>query len=321
MPLFWDPTSSPQHVTEQSSLSDPFAPTRQSGLEWPAMSVQPSIGQAISFDTPAMTSFPLQSPHPRPSSAIPLGSNVPSVPGPQLPSTSLVPSLIYSSPIRPMVRSTSRPSKPRSKQTPSTVKRKDSADPSSSRSGTPSPVDNFPAVSGLALRRSNTTGTARPSSVHSSLNGLETLGRRNSVSQISRTSSPLKRAGKTPLGSISEHTSRTRASVILTIDENGRARTERRNVANDPTKSIREKYPGLYDSDSSEEESDATEHGMASFTFAKGEERRSKAVKLDPPVEGLDGLSIPRSSSSASLRGAVTPVSYTHLTLPTIYSV
>ncbi|KAK5132381.1 hypothetical protein LTR08_009152 [Meristemomyces frigidus] len=120
--------------------------------------------------------------------------------------------------------------------------------------------------------------------------------------------SPLKRVGKAPLGSISEHKSRPRPSVILTVDENGNARTENACIAESPTTSIRDRYPGLFDSDTSDDESDGEQPPScsASFTFAKGEDRRSKAARLDGPVENLDGIDILRSSSRASNKG-VTP--------------
>ncbi|KAK5122637.1 hypothetical protein LTR85_003900 [Meristemomyces frigidus] len=302
--LLWDQTGSPVCFPQQRPLEDPFAPGLDQGGAWPQHSPQAG-GQPVAFETPAMVSFPVQPPHPRPSSAVMLRSNVPPLLAPQSTSASLDPSLIYSSPIRPVVQysSQTRPNL----VTPAT-KRKDSAAPNQARASK-SPTDTTPSFTGPGLRRSNTTGTARPNSVQYSTASADLLGRSNSASHMPRTASPLKRIGRAPLGSISEYKPTMRASVILTVDENGNARTETRRADDSPTRSIRERYPGLFDSDTSDDESDTSEQApsrSASFTFAKGEDRRSKAARLDPPVENLEGIDLPRSSSRASNK-SVTP--------------
>ncbi|KAK5703736.1 hypothetical protein LTR97_002749 [Elasticomyces elasticus] len=305
--LLWDQMGGPATgVPHQHSLDDPFAPGMQQNMAWPAPLPLSGPVQAMSFDTPAMASFPVQPPHPRPMSAANMHTGFTHSTPMASTSASLDPSLIYSSPIRPIVRPTSRASKGK---TP--AKRKDSAMTDKSQSASISPVISEPAVNGPVLRRSNTTGIARPSTAQSTANLLETMNRSSSFTQVPRTASPLKRVGRAPLGSISEHKPRHRASVILTVDENGIARTETRPAEDSPTRSIRERYPGLFDSDSSDDddESETSEQPPsrnASFTFVKGEERRAKAARLDPPVEGLEGLSIPRSSSRASNK-SVTP--------------
>lgn len=317
--LLWAQTQSPVGVAQHSPLEDPFAPGMSDGGTWAQPSPQTSNGQSAMFETPAMVSFPVQAPHPRPSSAVQLGSHTPAQMLPAASSASLDPSLIYSSPMRPVVRSSDRAGKPKPEsiarsnnrsskarlepKDPDT-KRKDSTASSQTRDSI-SPLGAAPAFTGPGLRRSNTTGATVPKGVHPFTSSAEDLSRSNSVTQVPRTASPLKRAGRTPLGSISEYKPRQQASVILTVDENGNARTETRRVDDSPTKSIRDRYPGLFDSDSSDDESDTSEQPpsrSASFTFGKGEERRPKAARLDPPVENLEGIDLPRSSSRGSIK-------------------
>lgn len=303
MQLLWDQTEGPVSFPQQGPyLEDPFAPG-QNGA-WLQPSPQQG-GQAAAFETPAMVSFPVQPPHPRPSSARPQQGNTPPQPAPQSTSASLDPSLIYSSPMRPVVRSTFSTRK--ELVTPAT-KRKDSAAFYQNRDSK-SPTDTTPSFTGSGLRRSNTTGAARSKSAQISTAAADIPGRSSSVSNMPRTASPLKRIGRVPLGSISEYKPSHRPSVVLTVDANGNARTETRRADDSPTKSIRERYPGLFDSDTSDDESDTSEQvpsRSASFTFAKGEDRRSKAARLDPPIENLEGIDLLRSSSRASNK-SVTP--------------
>ncbi|KAK1810273.1 hypothetical protein LTR12_015380 [Friedmanniomyces endolithicus] len=300
--LLWDHMGTPMTtLPQQSSLEDPFAPAMQHNPPWSGQL------QAMSFETPAMASFPVQPLHGQPMSTAAMDNRLvhrtPVVPI----SAGLDPSLIYSSPLRPTAQSGSRSSKGRLEKC--HVKRKDSAMTSTSHTASISPVHSEPAIFEPGLYRSNTTGPARPSSAQSTANLLETLNRSSSFTQTPRTASPLKRIGRNQLGSISEHKPRHRASVILTVDENGIARTETTRAEQSPTRSVRDRYPGLFDSDTSDDESDTSEQPpsrSASFTFIKGEERRTKAARLDPPIENLEGLSIPRSSSRASNK-SVTP--------------
>lgn len=302
--LLWDNISTPAPFPQHMPLDDPFAPGTPVG-PWPQHSPYVPAAQPGVFQTPAMPSFPTQAPQQRPASASAHPSHVPAQPMQPIPSTSLDPSLIYSSPIRPVVHSGSRQGKTRPGSVVPVTKRKDSAVPQPNLL----PADGLHAFAGPGLLRSNTTGPSRPKSSNSSGSASDSLSRSSSTIQPSRTASPLKRAGRLPLGSISERKPRPRPSVILTVDENGNARTETRPVEHSPTKSIRERYPGLFDSDTSDDDSDTSEQPPsrdASFTFAKGEGRKIKAARLEPPVENLEGIDLPRSSSRASNKG-VTP--------------
>lgn len=308
--LLWEQTTSPQMYNQQAMLDDPFAPATSASMGWSPMPVHQSNAQSVAFDTPAMNNFPVQAPMQRPASAAPVAPNPTTQPPSVSTSTGVDPSLVYSSPVRPILQSAPRQTKARTNANKSNAARKDSANVDHQRSETATSADAIiTPVSKSELRCSNTTGTVRPSSAHPTMGG-ESLSRSKATLQPPRTASPLKRIGKASLGSISEAKKTTpRASVILTIDENGRARTETTKADDDsPEKAMRERYPGLYDSDSSDEESEEEEQTpsrSASFSFAKGEERKSKAAKLDPPVENLEGLSLPRSSSAASMK--VTP--------------
>ncbi|KAF2160953.1 hypothetical protein M409DRAFT_70039 [Zasmidium cellare ATCC 36951] len=310
--LLWEHTASPHVYNQQSMLDDPFAPATTGAMGWPAMPIQQNNGQPVAFDTPVMSSFPVQAPMQRPASAAPMANNQTPQPPPVSTATGVDPSLVYSSPVRPVLQSVPRQVKARNNASKTAAARKDSANVDHQRSETATSADAIiTPVSKSELRRSNTTGTARPSSAHPTVGG-ESLARSNAVLQPPRTASPLKRAGKASLGSISETKKpkpQSRASVILTVDENGRARTQTTQAEDDsPEKAMRERYPGLFDSDSSDDESEEEEQTpsrSASFSFAKGEERKSKAAKLDPPVENLEGLTLPRSSSAASMK--VTP--------------
>lgn len=177
------------------------------------------------------------------------------------------------------------------------------------------------------LQRSNTVSAMRPYTgpVASEPTQQAMLSRSNSAVNLPRRSSPLKRerAGRGSLSSISE-TPRpaVRTSVVLTVDSNGRARTETRLVEHSPTKhtretsvresSMREKYPSLWDESDSETETLSSRSSVrssaqwpsrnSSLTTPRGEERYSKVPKLDPPMEDFENLHLPRSNSSASLR-------------------
>ncbi len=306
--IMWAQAGSPMQRVPSSALDDPFA-LASFDMGWPSAGLQQSNAQAISFDTPAMNSFPVQALHPRPASAMAqTGNNVPSMMSEPV-STSVDPSLLYSSPIRPVVRSTSRSNNARSqaaahhaeigRSTSATHHRTDTLLSSATTSSHTS-----------SLQRSNTTGTTRPRSMHPSMNAVDSLTRSDSVHHITRTASPVKRLGRPPLGSISEGKPRHRTSVILTIDENGRARTETQRAEESPSRSMRDRYPALFDSDSSDDDSDGSDRTPSrpsSFIFDKRDERKAKAARLDPPLENLEGLSIPRSSSAASMKKGVAP--------------
>ncbi|CAK3860917.1 hypothetical protein AC578_8549 [Lecanosticta acicola] len=311
--LLWEQTASPNMYSQQAMLDDPFAPMTSQPKIWPPVSAaQQNNGQQMSFSTPVMNGFQVQQQQAhRPASAAPVAQSQPHLSPPVMTCAVVNPSLVYSSPVRPaMPPVRAHESKPRGAAPRPEPKRKDSGAIDHKRSDTVTSTISAPIPSKPQLRRSNTAGTtSRPQSAHPSV-GSDSLSRSNSVKQPPRTVSPLKRIGKLPLGSISENKkAQLRRSVILTVDgETGLARTETLPPDDSPTKSIRDRYPALFDSDSSDEEGeeeDLTPSRSTSFSFGRSEGRKSKAAKLDPPVENLEGLSIPRSSSSASMK--VTP--------------
>lgn len=305
---FWDAQPSPVDnfaQTQHAMLDDPFGlNAHNQQLPWTpnvATPQQQQGAQSMGFDTPAMNGFAVQQVHSRPPSAAPTTKhNVPSLQPTRSQVTAGVnPSLLYSSPAQSLARDNSRPMKIRPTMEQVDIKRRDSAAPSLT---TPT-SSNRPTQT---LRRCNTMGASRPRSSASSIASNDSLSTSGSLGQAVRSGSPLKRVGITPLDSISEAMKPRvqRPSVVLTIDENGLARAVPQ-ASTSPTKSVRERYPGLFDSDSSDGESNAS-LGPASrnpsFSFTKGEERKPKIARLDTPVENLDGLSLPRSSSSTSLR-------------------
>ncbi|KAK3725436.1 hypothetical protein LTR37_000406 [Vermiconidia calcicola] len=304
--VFWAQADSPIQPAPSATLDDPFAPLASGHIGWPSDGLQQHSAQSVSFDTPIMNSFPVQPPHLRPASAVQRPTNLAVHPVTEASSAGVDPSLLYSSPIRPILRSNSRNKKAQPQA--AATGTKEISDSVRDRSDTIASTTTSRAAS--TLQRSHTTATARPQSMYSLMSAVESLSRSSSFGQLPRTASPVKRFGRPPLGPISEGKPRQRTSVILTVDENGRARTETLRADNSPTRSIRERYPALFDSDSSDAESDGsgdTPSRPSSFIFEKRDERRSKAARLDPPVENLEGLTIPRSSSSASMRKGVTP--------------
>ena len=306
--VLWDQSGSPIQALPQSTLADPFAPTTTSSLDWPMAGSQLGNSQSPNFNTPAMNSFPVQAPQPRPASAVPLSAGFVPSSNTEAVSTGVDPSLLYSSPAHPVVRPKGRAyrAKPQSQMKDS--QNKETVPPAHNRTSTVLSTDTALRGTTANLQRSNTTGTTRPKSANFSLSATESLHRSNSINQVPRTASPVKRFGRPSLGAISEGRPRQRPSVILTVDENGRARTETRRVDDSSTRSIRERYPALFDSDSSEDESDASDRTPSrpsSFIFDKRDERKSKAAKLDPTLENLEGLSIPRSNSAASMKKGI----------------
>ena len=305
--LLWDPATSPGMYAPQTFLEDPFAPATSSSMAWSNHDPQPGNNRAVSFNTPGMRSFSVQASHPLPAPAVPLASNATQAPMLGSNPAGVDPSLVYSSPLRPVEQSNVRSKKPRPIAPLIDTRRRDSGSAEHARSDTVSSVNSLPSNASKALRRSNTTSLARPRSAHPWIGGEDVSVRGHAAPQVPRTSSPLKRIGKPMLGSISETKSRSRTSVVLTVDEFGRARTETRRVEDSPTRSARERYPGLFDSDSSDaesEDSDVTPSHSISYSFTTADGRKPKAAKLDPPIENLEGLSIPRSSSSTSMRVA-----------------
>jgi hypothetical protein len=293
--------NSPIQPIPTTTLDDPFAPATSIDMSWSVPSVHQGNMQNVSFDTPAMDSFPTQALHPRPASAAAAPAPPPQAIGADV-STGVDPSLLYSSPIR---LPPTRAKKSKSQVSLKDSNPKENGTSTHARSDTVSSADTANSRHASNLQRANTTGMTRPKSANFSASVVEAIH-----SHVPRTASPVKRFGRPSLGSISEGRPRLRTSVILTVDENGRARTETKRVEESPTRSIRERYPALFDSDSSDEESDGSEgtpSRPSSFIFDKRDERRTKAAKLDPPVENLEGLSIPRSGSSSSMRKGVPP--------------
>lgn len=245
--VLWAQQTSPQHTfapnTPQPLLADPFAPGAAPMMMWPSMAMQSGVPNMNFQGAPMGSDFPVQAtPQTRPASAIPFVPS--SVPSSVVPSTAGVdPSLVYSSPVRADAEPVSHS---RNNATPASR-----AEPSSATRTTAS------APAKPLLRRSNTTGLLKTSSNLSPLsNAADAIGRSQSSLLPPRVGSPLKRTGK-PLDAISESRKpRARTSVILTIDDSGRARTETRVVdaPDSPTRSARAKYPGLFDTDSSDDE-------------------------------------------------------------------
>ena len=302
--IMWAQTGSPMQPVPSATLDDPFAPSSLD-MSWTSAGYAQSNVQAVSFDTPAMNGFPVYTPQQQPVSTMERPVQPVNAIGMGPVSTAVDPSLLYSSPARPPVRSVSRTNKTRSQASGSYGNEHEQESQTHRRSDTSSSTS---TVTRQSLQRSNTTGTTR--SQRASMTAAESLSRDSSLNHITRTASPVKRMGRPSLGSISEGRPRQRTSVILTVDENGRARTVTQHIDPSPTRSVKDRYPALYDSDSSDAESDGSDDAPSrplSFIFDKRDERRSKAARLDPPIENLEGLSIPRSGSAASMKKGVPP--------------
>ncbi|KAL1302694.1 hypothetical protein AAFC00_003056 [Neodothiora populina] len=177
---------------------------------------------------------------------------------------------------------------------------------------------NSQAASGRPeLQRSNTLTSLRSNPAHAApdMGQSNMLTRSNSAVNLPRRMSPLKRdrMSHVSLSSISETPKPSvRTSIVLTVDSNGRARTETRVVDTSPTKSAREKYPSLWDESDSESETpvvnSTTQWPSRNSSLSQArDERHAKVAKLDPPLEDLENLHLPRSNSSASLASLKTP--------------
>lgn len=156
---------------------------------------------------------------------------------------------------------------------------------------------NSTASSSNTLRGNVRPGLGRANTV----GGFKSSGRGalSAGDQIARTSSPLKRQSQGSLASIPERRKSQRRSVVLTVDENGRASTETKILNNSNPSEPRQKYPSLWDDDSSESSSDddaATRRRHSSFTFGPSNDRSVKAAR----PTSKDVSSIPRSSSASS---------------------
>ncbi|KAH0396192.1 hypothetical protein KCU89_g9557, partial [Aureobasidium melanogenum] len=180
--------------------------------------------------------------------------------------------------------------------------------PSTSGQGSP--------LKGARLQRSNTVGNflkPSPEIVSQASGAASSLGRSNSICNLPRRSSPLKRIARGSLSSIAE-TARpqVRTSVVLTIDANGTARTETRVIEESPSQSkkdsqaIKDKYPNLWDDSDSDSDSTCgnrwpSRHDSLAHANA-GQERSAKMARLDTSSENLEMARLPRSNSTASLK-------------------
>ncbi|KAG9967133.1 hypothetical protein KCU61_g476, partial [Aureobasidium melanogenum] len=180
--------------------------------------------------------------------------------------------------------------------------------PSTSGQGSP--------VKGAGLQRSNTVGNflkPSPEIVSQAPGAASSLGRSNSICNLPRRSSPLKRIARGSLSSIAE-TARpqVRTSVVLTIDANGTARTETRVIEESPSQSkkesqaIKDKYPNLWDDSDSDSDSTCgnrwpSRHDSLAHANA-GQERSAKMARLDTSSENLEMARLPRSNLTASLK-------------------
>lgn len=310
--ILWDQAGSPIQPVTQPTLDDPFAPAMTASAGWPNTEPQQDDARDVTFDTPAMDSFAVHAPHSRSIPVRRMTDNFGVSTNNEAALAGVDPSLLYNGPLRPVVRSssTSISTRPPAPPPPPLQEHKKKVAAGHNRTGTVSSTETATTRSSTNLHRSKTTGAGHSKSVLMTLSGTDSLSQSNSALQVPRTASPVKRVGRSSFRAASEGKPRQRTSVILTVDEHGIARTETKRVDGSPTKSIRDRYPALFDSDSSDAESNASDRlpsRPSSFTFDKRDERRSKAARLDPPVENLEGLTIPRSGSAASMKKGVPP--------------
>ena len=144
------------------------------------------------------------------------------------------------------------------------------------------------SFNGSGLRRSNTDSAVRrrPLSVDSRLSNV--LNR-----EPRRRASPLKANCNGILGSIPEITRpRSRASVILTVDEHGNARTETRLTSDRPADSqYKQKYSDLWDETESDSDSEMLNAGQSfsqpSSTRTKRNTSNSRSTNSHAETLGL----------------------------------
>lgn len=243
-------------------------------------------------------------------------------------SASVDPNLIYSSPSRPGTSESMRSNpfpRPTSSASASRIPyqhilkdpRQELENTRSSRyRPPPPPPQNFAAPHAQALQprpelqRSNTISSFKPGTTHAASEFMQSsLTRSNSAVNLPRRSSPLKRerTSRASLSSISETPKPImRTSVVLEVDANGRAGT--RVVEASPTKHTKDRYPISWDESDSDSESTHSRSTTqwpsrrSSLAQPRGDERHAKVAKLDPPLEDMENLHLPRSNSSASLR-------------------
>lgn len=165
-----------------------------------------------------------------------------------------------------------------------------------SRTNTSSSSGSVQGLSRPNLQRSNTDSGFRrgkASSVDSRSSGS------SAGHHIPRRSSPLKRQSQGSLTSIPE-IARARPRTRLVIDETGRARTETDPVddENDNRKNLRSQYPGLWNEEDSDSDSDQPILSRnTSFNIPQPTRRSSKHARADSGLERSDSFKMPRSSS------------------------
>lgn len=324
--LFWDPSFVPDQPQQQSQqqtqwtpLDDPFTFHPHPAAHH-ARSNMSSHTRAQSFTAPTQSMRPFADQNATLNSNNMFGSTLDNraQPVPNMMSTGsgVNPSLLYTSPGRFMANSMSRPmgmqtshstsslSMPSQNDRPEDVL----AEMKSARFAAASlgSDQNRPGV-----RRSNTTGNSRPTSMYGC---VESLSRSNTTANVPRRSSPLKRVTRNSLSSIAETLPpRPRTSVVLTVDSKGRARAETRVLDPSPTKALKSRYPNLWDDSDDDSDSDHStqfSNQNASFSSSRTAERHSKVARLEPSLEGLEGLHLPRSNSSASMRATPSKAAY-----------
>ena len=327
--IFWDPSAvsiqqqQQQQLPAWNSLADPFMFQMQTSAAPSPYPTTIAEGQAITAPLFQQNGQPYmeqqyhapqraQIPPPQPLSQ---SQSIPNM----LPSAGVDPHLLYRSPTHAILPRDNRNLAPAVQQTTrsfdtATATRIAPAPNKLSRIQT-NGLNALPPRAEQAarpgLRRSNTTGSSRPQSLYGS---IDSLSGSQSAAPIQRRASPLKRPTRVSLSSISEaNKPRQRTSVVLTVDSNGNARAETRLVEPSPTKSLKSRYPSLWDESDEESDSDASAQLSSrpvSFSASKVHERQSKVARLDPPLEGLEGLHLPRSNSVMSMRATPSKAAY-----------
>ncbi|KAK5132079.1 hypothetical protein LTR16_000105 [Cryomyces antarcticus] len=178
------------------------------------------------------------------------------------------------------------------------------------RTNTGSSTASFSSVSTArpGLQRSNTVGHVITNNSINPFQPAVSLQRSNTAVHIPRKPSPLKRPSLSSLAAISEtFKPRPRPSVVLTIDESGRARTETIIVEDDAEARVKLQYPGLWDDGDSDDSSDSNMPVLsrtASLALPESE-RCAKAARIETSSDGIARPTIARSASSASLRNSL----------------
>ena len=152
---------------------------------------------------------------------------------------------------------------------------------------------------GSNLRRSNTDGAVKRRSLALDSRLASTLSR-----EPDRRASPLKTNGNGALGSIPEISRpRSRASVVLTVDEHGNARTETRLTSDRSVDSqYGQKYSGLWDDTESDSEPEVHSSSQSFLRASSSRPRRnsSKSRATNSHAETLGVLTSSTSNNGLS---------------------